>query len=60
MTEKQKAKRVRAIADRWLRDREFFEQIAVRPEPQFGDVEEILRNLGTAIAYAEAYCVARS
>ena len=55
LTEKQKARRVKAIYRRWLEDEKFFEEISVRPESEFGDVQEVLRNLGSAIAYAQAY-----
>lgn len=60
MTEKQKARRVKAIRRRWLEDEKFFDEIAVNPEPEFGDVQEVLRNLGSAIAYAQAYVTRRS
>lgn len=55
MTGEQKKRRVRAIYRRWLEDEKFFDTIAQHPEPQYSDVQEVLRNLGTAIAYAQAY-----
>ena len=60
MTPAQKARKVKAIYRRWLEDEKFFDEIAVNPEPQFGDVQEVLRNLGSAIAYAQAYVTRHS
>jgi hypothetical protein len=57
MTSAQKIRKVKAIYRRWLEDEKFFDEIAVNPEPQFGEIQEVLRNLGSAIAYAQAYCV---
>ncbi len=59
LTEAQKARKVKAIYRRWQQDEAFFDEIAVHPEPQFGDIQEVLRNLGSAIAYAQAYVTKR-
>jgi len=60
MTPAQKARKVKAIYRRWLKDEKFFDEIATNPEPEFGDIQEVLRNLGSAIAYAQAYVTRQS
>lgn len=54
MTEAQKIRKIKAIYRRWLEDEKFFDAIAVRPMAEFGDVTEVLRNIGSAIAAAQA------
>ena len=54
MTEKQKLRKIRAIYRRWLEDEKFFDSITRQNEPQYSDNQEVLRNLGSAIAYAQA------
>ncbi len=60
MTRAQKVRKVKAIYRRWLQDEKFFDEIATNPEPEFGDIQEVLRNLGSAIAYAQAYVTQHS
>ena len=55
MTEAQKKRKVKAMYRRWLDDEKLLDEMANRPEPEFSHLSEILRNLGTAIAYAQAY-----
>jgi hypothetical protein len=55
MTGAQKKRKVKAMFRRWLEDEKLLDEIAQRPEPQFSDLSEVLRNLGSAIAYAQAY-----
>ena len=54
MTDAQKRRRIKAIYRRWLKDEEFFNEIMPRPAEEFSDINEVLRNLGSAIAYAQA------
>jgi len=53
MTEAQKIRKIKAIYRRWLEDEKFFDEITARPMPEFGDVTEVLRNIGSAIAAAQ-------
>jgi hypothetical protein len=46
---------VKAMYRRWLEDEKTLNELAQRPEPQFSDMSEVMTNLGTAIAYAQAY-----
>jgi hypothetical protein len=55
VTSAQKKQKMKAMYRRWLKDEELLDEIAERPEPEFSDMQEILRNLGSAIAYAQAY-----
>lgn len=55
MTEAQKKRKVKAIYRRWLEDEKFFDEIAQRPDQQYSDVQEVLRNLGSAIAAAQSF-----
>lgn len=45
-------RKIKAIYRRWLEDEKFFDEIADGRE--FSDTTEVLRNLGGAIAYAQA------
>lgn len=47
-------RQVKLIYRRWLKDEAFFDEICARPNQEFCDVTEVLRNLGSAIAYAQA------
>jgi len=55
MVSAQKRRKIRSIYRRWLDDEKFFKSIADENEPEYGDNAEVLRNLGSAIAYAIAY-----
>jgi hypothetical protein len=46
---------VKAMYRRWLEDEKILDEIAQWPEPQYSDLNEMLRNLGTAIAYAQSF-----
>lgn len=59
MTEAQQRRRIKAIYQRWLKDERFFDEVAERPAEEFSDVVEVLRNLGSAIAYAQAMAAKR-
>ncbi len=54
MTPAQQRRKIKTIYRRWLEDEKFFDEIAVRPSEEFSNVTEVLRNLGSAIAYAYA------
>lgn len=54
LTAGQKRRKIKAIYRRWQADEKFFDEIATNPEPQYSDINEVLRNLGSAIAYAQA------
>lgn len=58
MTPEQKIRKVKAIYRRWLDDEEFFGDLVVLPAQEFGNVQEVLRNLGSAIAAAKSYVIA--
>lgn len=60
MTDKRKMHIVKGMYRRWLEDEKMLDLIAVLPEPEFGDIQEMLRNLGSAIAYGQAYVTKRS
>lgn len=60
MTKAQQKRKVKAIYRRWLEDEKFFDAIAPRPDQEFSDIQEVLRNLGSAIAYAQRFVAARS
>lgn len=47
-------RKIKGIYRRWLEDEKFFDEITQRPNPQYSDTSEILRNLGSAIANAQA------
>jgi hypothetical protein len=55
MTLAQKKRKVKAIYRRWLEDEKFFDEIASSQEPEYSDISEVLRNLGSAIAYAQRF-----
>jgi hypothetical protein len=46
-------KRLREIYRRWLEDEKFFDELATRQPAVFSNANEVLRNLGSAIAYAQ-------
>jgi hypothetical protein len=54
MTEAQQKRKIKSIYRRWLEDEKFFAEIASRPIAEYSDVAEVLRNLGSAIAFAQA------
>ncbi len=51
--ERRARKQLRAIYRRWLEDEKFFDELATRQPQEFSNATEILRNLGSAIAYAQ-------
>lgn len=54
LTKAQARRKIRTIYRRWLEDEKFFDDIAERPCAEFSKVAGVLRNLGSAIAYAQA------
>ena len=60
LTDLQLRRKVKSIYRRWLEDELFFDELAAHPSDEFGDVAEVLRNLGSAIAAAMALKVGRA
>ncbi len=55
MSDYKTVRKVQAMYRRWLEDEKAFDKMAAgKDEPEYSDVQEVLRNLGTAIAYAQA------
>ena len=46
---------VRAMVRRWRKDEARLEELFGAGSDEFSDVTEMLRNIGTAIAYAQGY-----
>lgn len=59
MTREQAKRLVSAMVRRWRRDEAAIQKLAATDEPEFSDVAEIARNLGTAIAHADSFLTAR-
>ncbi len=58
LTHAQRQRKIKAMYRRWLQDEKFLDSIA-DPLFQYSDTMEMLRNLGTAIAYGQAYVNAK-
>lgn len=60
LTDLQLRRKVKSIYRRWMEDELFFDELASDPDREFSDVTEVLRNLGSAIASAQAMGTGRA
>lgn len=60
LTDLQIRRKVKSIYRRWMEDELFFDALAADPDKEFSDVAEVLRNLGSAIASAQAMGTGRA